>query len=101
MATAKPYKRHTNYRMICRLKVWHKGDGSDFVPAGTPVEVFGWNKDEEGMLDVRASAYAYADEYQCREVHGSDRPSVGTDLWLTVDPDNLEWQQLKVQRLYE
>jgi hypothetical protein len=87
--------------MICRLKVWHHGDGSDFVPAGTPVEVFGWSAKEYGMLEVRAAGHVYADPHQCKELHGADRPSVGVGLWLTVDPDNLEWQELKVQRLYE
>jgi hypothetical protein len=83
-------------KLTCRLKehvITHEGD---FIPEGTPVVVFGWsdhdNPATRGKIECRAAAYVYCDTWECEQVDGRDRAAAGSDLLISVDPDNLVYE---------
>jgi hypothetical protein len=84
-------------KLTCRLKNCVLTNEGDFVPSGTPVEVFGWgdydNPRTRDKIECRAAAYVYAASWECKETHGSDRASVNGGLWLSVDPENLVYEE--------
>jgi len=80
--------------LLCRLRR-HVITDSDFVPAGTPVQVLGWTgNDEDGpgakdasRVEVRAAAYMYAETFS----YSARTTAVGVGLCLSVHPSNLEF----------
>lgn len=84
--------------LTCKLIRSVVTDEGDFIPAGTPVEVFGWGTPESGTvgkLECRAAAYVYCDTWKCREIDGADRPAVGSNFWLATEPDNLAFVEIE------
>lgn len=85
----------TNQKVLmCRLRR-HIITDSDFIPAGTPVQVLGWTGNDEGgpgakdasRVEVRASAYMYADTFD----YDARTSAVGVGMCLSVDPCDLEF----------
>ena len=74
------------YKMICTLKEGHVTEEGDLVPAGTPVDVLGWGKQDQslGVKPVLCRAHAY--------MHIGDEPqdlskwngNVGVNLYIEV-----------------
>ena len=72
--------------MICTLKEAHLTEEGDLVPAGTPVDVLGWGRQDKslGIKYVMCRAHAY--------MHVGDKPddlskwngNVGVGLYIEV-----------------
>lgn len=94
--------RVKKYHLTCTLKTHVITDDGDFLPAGTPVTVYGWNDPcgpDRGKLECRAFAYVYAGEFS-HPSHGvtlgeDDCPAVGTGYWLAVAPKNLAYSDVE------
>lgn len=78
-------------KLICTLNRHIVTDEGDFVPAGTPVQVVGWSKDQdEPRVEVRSWVYMYADSYDYDAIEdGRDTGAVNDGLFLSVPPEAL------------
>lgn len=84
--------------LVCRLRAHVITADGDFVPAGTPVKVMGWagndthgtGASDDAQVEVRASAYMYADQFD----YDSGTSAVGRGLYLSVDADNLVFDEI-------
>ncbi len=93
------------FTLMCRLRTHVITDEADFVPAGTPVKVMGWAGNSAGdvarsggvalpvypKVEVRTSAYMYSDTHDC----DTGAASTGCGLYLSVDPDNLVFDDVQ------
>lgn len=88
-------------KLICTLTRHVVTGEGDFVPAGTPVQVIGWSGNDNGeelevngKVEVRASAYMYADGFDYSAIEdGSDTGAVNTGLFLSVPPNALRYDE--------
>jgi hypothetical protein len=82
-------------KLICTLKTHIVGPEGDFIPAGTPVQVIGWDDDGK-RIEVRTTAHVYADAwegmYEAIEA-GEFTGSVGSGLYVPVPPDALFYSE--------
>jgi hypothetical protein len=86
-------KNTTTYTLTCRLREFVITDEGDFIPAGTPVKVMGWTGNDtngdgaggDAKVEVRASAYMYADTFD----YDTGTSAVGRGLYFSVEPGNL------------
>ncbi|MFZ9683012.1 MAG: hypothetical protein ACO3DQ_07405 [Cephaloticoccus sp.] len=78
-------------KLICTLKTHIVGPEGDFIPAGTPVQVIGWDDDGKS-IEVRTTAHVYVDAwegmYEAIEA-GASTGCVGSGLYVPVPPDAL------------
>ena len=84
--------------LVCRLRSHVITTDGDYVPAGTPVKVMGWTGNDthgagasaDAQVEVRASAYMYADTFD----FDTGSAAVGRGLYLSVDADNLVFDEI-------
>jgi hypothetical protein len=84
-------------KLICTLRNHVITDEGDFVPAGTPVQVIGWSGNDRGgevtepaRIEVRTSAYVFADTFDYESVsNGYSTGCVNDGLYLSVPPEAL------------
>jgi hypothetical protein len=78
-------------KLICTLKTHIVGPEGDYIPAGTPVQVIGWDDDGKS-IEVRTTAHVYVDGwegmYEAIEA-GESTGSVGSGLYVPVPPEAL------------
>lgn len=105
MKTTEP--KAVTYTMLCRLVRHVITDEGDFVPAGTPVKVMGWKGNgmtdpemtdaeraemtRRPVIEVRTVAYMYADSFDTETGRSF---AVGGGLYLSVEPDNLVFDEM-------
>jgi hypothetical protein len=82
-------------KLICTLKTHIVGPEGDFIPAGTPVQVIGWDDDGKS-IEVRTGAHVYPDMwegfYDAIE-NGETTGSVGSGLYVPVPPEALVYSE--------
>jgi hypothetical protein len=82
-------------KLICTLKTHIVGPEGDFIPAGTPVQVIGWDDDGKS-IEVRTTAHVYVDfweeMYEAIEA-GEFTGSVGNGLYVPVPPEALVYSE--------
>ena len=91
------------HTLTCRLRECVITDEGDFIPAGTPVMVLGWTGNDtngggaigDAKVEVRAAAYMYADTFDFDDPRSA---AVGRGLCLSVDPANLVFDSMKMNR---
>jgi hypothetical protein len=78
-------------KLICTLKTHIVGPEGDFIPAGTPVQVIGWDDDGKN-IEVRTTAHVYAQGWaeMYEEIDaGESTGSIGRGLYVPVPPEVL------------
>jgi hypothetical protein len=92
------------HTLTCRLRECVITDEGDFIPAGTPVMVMGWTgndtngegaRGDRSSVEVRAAAYMYADTFDFDNPRSA---AVGRGLYLSVEPANLVFDSMKMNR---
>jgi len=82
-------------KLICTLKTHIVGPEGDFIPAGTPVQVIGWDDDGKS-IEVRTTAHVYVDGwagmYEAIEA-GESTGLIGSGLYVPVPPEALVYSE--------
>jgi hypothetical protein len=77
-------------KMICKLSHHVETDEGDFIPKGAPVQVIGWeeNNEHEPAIEVMATADMYCDSDDGIS-RGLDTGCINDGLFFSVPPESL------------